>query len=148
MNKKYKVTLAVEEKAVLEGIISRGKNVATKLKRAYILLGTDQSEDGKKMTDKQISKAYGVWVRTVENLRKRFVEEGFEIALHGRKRKPRRDIKIDGNVEAHVIAVSRSAPPEGRKRWTLTLIAEKVIKDGVVQGISHTAVASIIKKMN
>ena len=148
MNKKYKITLTDEEKEILVGIISKGKYVATKLKRAYIILGSDESEGGKKMTDEQISQAYGVWVRTVEKLRKRFVEEGFEIALNGRQRKPRRDIKIDGEVEAHVIAISRSAAPQGRKRWTLVLISEKVVKDGTVQSISHTAVAKILKKMS
>lgn len=148
MKKKYKVTLSDMEKEILEGIISKGKNVATKLKRAYVLLGADEREGGKKMTDLQIAQAYGVRVRTVENLRKRFVEEGFEVALNGRPRKPRSDIKIDGEVKAHVIAISRSAPPEGRKRWTLHLISEKAVKDGVVQNISHTAVAKILKKMN
>lgn len=148
MQKKYKISLTEQEKEILSGIISKGKYVATKLKRAYILLGADESKGGKKMTDEQISQAYGVRVRTVEKLRKRFVEEGFEIALNGRPRKPRKDIKIDGDVEAHVIAISRSAPPKGRKRWTLMLISEKVVKDGTVESISHTAVAKIIKKMS
>lgn len=144
--KKYKVTLTSEERAVLEGIISRGKYVATKLKRAYALMGTDQSPGGKAMTDEQISAVYGMRVRTIEKLRKRFVEEGFEIALNGKKRKPRFDIKLTGEVEAHVIATSRSLPPDGRSRWTLELIAEKVVDDGVVKSISHTAVAKILKK--
>lgn len=148
MNKKYKVTLTKLEKEVLEGIISKGKYIATKLKRAYILLGADESKYGQKMTDEQISQAYRVRVRTVEKLRKRFVEEGFEIALNGRERKLRSDIKIDGNVEAHVIAISRSSPPLGRKRWTLQLISEKAVKDEIVGSISHTVVGKILKKMS
>lgn len=144
--KKYKVTLTSVEREVLEGVICRGKYVATKLKRAYALLGADQSSGGKAMTDQQISDAYGMRVRTIEKLRKRFVEEGFEVALNGKVRKRRKDIKIDGDVEAHVIAISRSQPPLGRSRWTLSLIAEKVIRDGVIEGISHTAVATILKK--
>jgi transposase len=148
MNKKYKVTLTKLEKEVLEGIISKGKYIATKLKRAYILLGADESKDGQKMTDEQICKAYRVQVRTVEKLRKRFVEEGFEIALNGRVRKLRSDIKIDGDVQAHVIAISRSSPPQGRKRWTLQLISEQAVKDGIVGSISHTVVGKILKKTN
>lgn len=144
--KKYKVTLTSREREVLAGVIRRGKYVATKLKRAYALLGADESGGGKKMTDAQISAAYGMQVRTVEKLRKRFIEEGFEVALNGKQRKRRKDIKIDGDVEAHVIAVSRTSPPAGRNRWTLHLIAEKVIKDGVIDSISHTAVATILKK--
>lgn len=103
--KKHKVTLTQSEREILEGIIRRGKYVATKLKRAYALLGCDQSSGGKSMTDEQISLAYGMRVRTIEKLRKRFVEEGFEIALNGKKRKRRIDIKLDGEVEAHVIGV-------------------------------------------
>ena len=148
MYKKYRVTLTEKEREILVGIISRGKNVATKLKWAYILLGADESDGGKKMIDEQIAKAYGIRVRTVEKLRKRFVEEGFEIAINGPLRKRRSDIKIDGDVEAHVIAVSRSAPPAGRKRWTLMLISEKVVEDGIVTSISHTAVATILKKIS
>jgi transposase len=148
MNKKYKITLTKVEKEILEAIISKGKYKATKLKRAYLLLGTDESKHGQKMTDEQISQAYRVQVRTVEKLRKRFVEEGFEVALNGKARKLRSDIKIDGNVQAHVIAISRSSPPPGRKRWTLQLIAAKAVKDGIVGSISHTVVAKLLKKMS
>ena len=147
MNKKYKITLTKVEKEILKGIISKGKYIATKLKRAYILLGADEGKCGQKMTDEQICKAYRVRVRTVEKLRKRFVEEGFEIALNGRERKLRSDIKIDGDVQAHVIALSRSSPPPGRKRWTLQLISEQSVKDGIVGSISHTVVGKILKKM-
>lgn len=146
MQKKYKVNLSASEREVLESIIRRGIYPATKLKRAYALLGADETTAGKAMTDEEISHSYRMRVRTVEKLRKRLVEEGFEVALHGKQRKARCDIKLDGEVEAHVIAVSRTAPPAGRHRWTLTLIAEKVVKDGVVESISHTAVATILKK--
>lgn len=123
MHKKYKVTLSESEREVLESIIRRGVYPATKLKRAYALLGADEQQ-GAAMTDEAISQAYRMRVRTVEKLRKRLVEEGFEVALHGKKRKPCCDIKLDGEVEAPVIAVSRTAPPKGQKRWTLTVAAQ------------------------
>ncbi len=143
MQKKYKVSLSASEREELESIIRRGVYPATKLKRAYALLGADEAPTGKAMTDEEISKAYHMPVRTVEKLRKRLLEEGFQVVLHGKQRKARCDIKLDGAVEAHVIAISRTAPPAGRHRWTLMLIAEKVVKDGVVESLSDTAVATI-----
>lgn len=146
MKKKHKVSLSASEIEELESIIRRGIYPATKLKRAYALPGADEAVAEKAMTDEEISHAYHMRVRTVEKLRKRLVEEGFQVALHGKQRKARCDIKMDGAVEAYVIAVSRTTPPAGRNRWTLMLIAEKVVKAGLVESISHTAVANILKK--
>lgn len=116
------------------------------MKRAYILLAADESEAGKKMIDAAISKAYGVREQTVERLRKRLVEEGFQVTLHGKARKPRVDKKLDGEVEAHVIALSRLCPPEGRSRWTLYLLAEQMVALGYIDSISHQSVHKILKK--
>jgi hypothetical protein len=96
MQKKYKVTLSDSEIEVLDNIIRRGVYPATKLKRAFALLGANEAA-GRPMTDQAISEAYRMRVRTVERLRKRLVEEGFEIALHGKPRKTRCDIKLDEN---------------------------------------------------
>lgn len=102
------------------------------------------------MTDAAISKAYGVREQTVERLRKRLVEEGFQVALHGKPGKPRVDKKLDGEgrraLEAHVIALSRSYPPEGRSRWTLYLLAEQMVALGYIDSISHQSVHKILKK--
>jgi transposase len=144
--KKYKITLTEEERKILQDIISRGVYRATKMKRAYILLAADESEAGKKMIDAAISKAYGVREQTVERLRKRLVEEGFQVTLHGKARKPRVDKKLDGEVEAHVIALSRLCPPEGRSRWTLYLLAEQMVALGYIDSISHQSVHKILKK--
>lgn len=144
--KKYKVILTESERQLLTEVVKRGKNKATKLVRALIFLGADESEDGKKMTDLAISEAYGRTVRGIEGLRKRFVIEGLDSVLNGKKRKPRIDKKVDGDVEAHIIAVSRSSPPKGNKRWTLMMIAREVEKRGVIGCISHTTVSKVLKK--
>ena len=114
MVKKYIVTLSEEERNELTSIIKKGKNAA-KIRRSHILLGADASEAGKQMTDEAIRKAYSVSIRTVERLRARFVLEGFEIALAGKPAPDPNPRKIDGDVEAHLIALTRSQAPAGYK---------------------------------
>ncbi len=144
-HKLYRVTLTDNERQLLDEIIQKGHYKATRLKRAYILRAADENLDGLAMTDAQIAKAYHSTTRTVERLRKRFVEEGFEIALYGKPHPPRLDKKIDGDVEAHVIALSRSEPPEGRARWTFALLAERVVLLGYVESISGESVRLLLK---
>ena len=144
-HKLYRVTLNDEERQLLDEIIQKGHYKATRLKRAYILRAADESHGGLAMTDAQIAKAYHSTTRTVERLRKRFVEEGFEIALYGKPRAPKLDKKIDGDVEAHVIALSRSEPPEGRARWTFALLAERAVALGYVESISGESVRLLLK---
>ncbi|MFQ5569039.1 MAG: IS630 family transposase [Rhodothermales bacterium] len=141
----YRVTLTEEERQDLEEIIQKGRYKATRLKRAYILRAADESPGGLAMTDEQIAQAYHTTTRTLERLRKRFVEDGFEIALNGKPRPPRLDKKIDGDVEAHVIALSRSSPPKGRHRWTFALLAERVVALGYVESVSGESVRQILK---
>ena len=147
MGKKYIVELKEEEREELEGLVKKGKN-ATKIKRAYILLGTDETEAGKQMTDEAISQAYDVGVRTVERLRKRFVEEGYEIALNGKPSKGAKPRKIDGDVEAHLIALRKSQAPEGREGWTLRLLADKMVELEYIDSLSHESVRQVFKKTN
>ena len=144
--KRYKITLTEEEREQLQRVIDKGHYKATKLKRAYILLAADEAQHGLAWTDQQIAQAYNTTTRTIERLRKRFVEDSFEVALNGKKRKPRADKLIDGDVEAHLIALSRSEPPPGRSRWTLMLLAERMVALGYVAHLSHTSVATIQKK--
>lgn len=144
-HKLYRVTLTGEERQLLDEIIRKGHYKATRLKRAYILRAADESLGGLAMTDAQIAKAYHSTTRTVERLRKRFVEDGFEIALYGKPREPKLDKKIDGDVEAHVIALSRSEPPQGRARWTFALLAEQAVALGYVESISGESVRLLLK---
>jgi transposase len=147
--KKYIVRLSSEEREKLKKIITSGGGPARMFTRARILLKADQSEEGPGWSDKKISEALDVTVQTVERVRKQLVEEGFEAVLSRREytQKVSRK-KIDGEVEAHLIALSCSDPPEGRARWTLRLLAQKVVELGYVDSISHEAIRQTLKKTN
>jgi len=145
MPKKYIVNLASTEREKLQAIIKKDKN-ATKMKRAYVLLAADTSNDGPAMKDQHIHETYGVSIRTIERLRERFVMEGFEIALTGRPSYQVRERKIDGDVEAHLIALTRSEVPDGHDKWTFRLLAEKMVALEYVESISHESVRQVLKK--
>jgi len=117
--------------------------------RGRILLKADQSDNGPGWPDEKISEALDVTVQTIERVRKQLVEEGFDAVLSRRKytQKVCRK-KIDGDIEAHLVALSCSEPPEGRARWTLRLLADSIVELGYVQSISHEAVRQTLKKTN
>jgi len=147
--KKYIVRLSDDEYKNLKKITSSGRGPARMFTRARILLKADQSDNGPAWSDEKISEALDVTVQTVERVRKQLVEEGFDAVLARReyKQKVCRK-KIDGDVEAHLIALSCSKPPEGRARWTLRLLADKIIELGYVESISHEAIRQALKKTN
>ena len=146
MGKKYVVTLTETERKELNEIVRRGKN-APKIKRANILLGADDGKQGRKMTDREISRAYGVTARTVERLRKRFVVEGYEIALKGKQKGVAQWRKIDGDVEAQIIALTCQGNNEdGTKNWTYQSIANRMVEQGHIESISHESVRQTLKK--
>ena len=142
----YRVTLTDKERTELKSLIASGKYKNTRQKRAQILLGTDEGEGGKKMQDEEIAKAYDVKVKTVERLRKRFVEEGYEIALHGKKREVTREKIFDSRVETKLLALRCSDVPSGYNKWTLRLLAEKLVELEYVETISHESVRQLLKK--
>jgi transposase len=117
--------------------------------RARILLKADQGDNGPGWPDERISEALDVTVQTIERMRKQLVEEGFDAVLSRRKytQKVSRK-KIDGDVEAYLVALSCSKPPQGRARWTLRLLADSIVELGYVQSISHEAVRQTLKKTN
>lgn len=141
--KKYIVDLTVEEREELEALISSGVDSARKLTRARILLKADEG-----WTDKAISEALDVGRATVERVRKRFVEWGGIAAIERRKPRRRYERKLDGDAEARLIALACSAPPEGYERWTLRLLAERVVqlKAVDVESVSHETVRQVLKK--
>ena len=146
MNKKYIVRLSEAERQVCEEVVKKLKGTSQKLRRAQMLLKADA--DGPGWTDEKICEAFGCRVQTVENLRKRFVMEGFELALEGRKREtPPTAPILDGEAEAKVIALRLGRPPAGYGRWSLRLLAEQVVELEIVESISHETVRQTLKKM-
>jgi transposase len=148
-HKKYLVTLSPEERQWLTGLVSAGKRSALTVTRARILLKADQADGGPAREDTAIAQALDCSVRTVERVRQRFVERGLEPAL-GRKPqdRPSRERKFDGAAEARLIALACSAPPEGRARWTMKLLADKLVELEVFDSVSDEAVRRVLKKTN
>ena len=148
MKKKYIVTLTQEERRILRDMLSRGRAAARKLMHARILLKADASEGGPNWRDAAIAEGLEVGRATVERVRKRFVEEGFEAALD--RHKPRRHYRrtLDGDGEAHLVALACSQAPEGRSRWTLRLLADRMVALEYVEALSKDTVRRTLKNMN
>ncbi len=148
MTKKYIVTLTDQERQMLQAMLSRGKAAARKLMHARILLKADVGSGGPGWSDDAIAEGLEMGRATVERVRKQFVEEGFEAALE--RRKPRRQYAraLDGEAEAHLIALACSEPPQGRSRWTLTLLADRMVQLEYVERVSYQTVRRTLKKTN
>lgn len=147
-SKKYIVTMTAEERAHLRSLISKGKAAAYRQRHARILLKTAQGEHGEQWRDAQIVAALDVNVRTVERLRQRFVEEGFEAALQRKEQTNRKAKKIDGRAEAYLVTLACSKPPEGREHWTLPLLADRLVALELVDSVSPETVRQTLKKTN
>jgi len=149
MAKRYRVTLEQSEREELGRLLAKGKADVRRLKHAQILLKADESEGGPAWADGRIAEAVDCGTATVERVRRRFVEEGLELALSP-YRTPRREYrtKLDGEQEAKLIATACGVPPEGRARWTLRLLADRLVELNVVDSISHEAVRQALKKTN
>jgi transposase len=148
MKKKYIVTLTEVERRMLQSMVSRGKAAARKLMHARILLKADASAGRPVWSDDEIAKGLEVGRATVERVRRQFVEEGLEAALE--RHKPRREYlrRLDGDGEAHLIALACSQPPEGRSRWTLRLLADRMVALEHVESLSYETVREVLKKTN
>jgi transposase len=145
MNKKFVVRLSNEERAVCQELVKKLKGSSQKVRRAQILLKADA--DGPGWTDAKIAEAFNGRVQTIENLRKRLVTEGFELALEGKKRQePATPPKLDGEGEAKLIALRLGKPPAGYGHWTLHLLADELVALEVVDSISHETVRKVLKK--
>ena len=145
MKKIYIVRLSEEERQTCHAIIKKLKGSSEKVRRANILLKADA--DGLNWNDQDIADAFLCSRQTVENVRKRLVTEGFDIALNGKQREtPPRAKSLDGRQEAQVIALRLGEPPEGRNGWTLRLLAEKVVELEIAPSISRTTIQKTLKK--
>jgi transposase len=147
--KRYKVTLTAEERNSLQSLIVAGKPATKKLIHARILLKADAAPGGPAWTDARIAEAFEVHITTVERLRQRFVEQGVDAAL-GRKKqdRPSRQRTLDGQAEARLIALACSEPPAGRVRWTLRLLADKLVELEIVDTVSTETIRRTLKKTN
>jgi transposase len=146
MAKRYRVTLTGEERAALGRMISRGKAAARKLGHARVLLQADEAEGGSAWVDEAIASALAVSVRTVERVRQRFVEQGLEAALLPKPSQRIYARKLDGAREAKLIALACSEVPDGQGRWTLRLLAKRMVELECVDTLSHETVRQTLKK--
>lgn len=140
--KKHEVTLLPNEKKKLKAIVSSGQNKAAVIRRAHILLKTDEGK-----TDAEISDILYVSEQTIRRTRLRYVTEGLQVALED-KPHPKPEPKLNEEQEAHLVAVTCSSPPAGHARWTLELLQERLIQDGIVAGIAPETVRLLLKKTN
>ena len=149
MAPRYRVTLTKEERDYLEKISTKGKRAARTVLYARALLLLDAGDRGPKWIVAKVGEALGTTPRSLEHLKNRFVEEGLPEAIERKKRiKPPREIQFGGEFEAQLLALACSEVPEGRKRWTVRLLAEKVVEFKIVDTVSPMTVCNTLKKMN
>jgi hypothetical protein len=145
--KKYMVTLGRDERESLSNLASMGKHRSQKILNALILLDCDTGEfQTNRSTDEEIARVLNISMKKIDRVKKRFVEEGMDVALDKRKADRIYTKKADGDFEAHLIALSCSNPPEGFARWSLRLLADKAVELNYIDSISHEAIRRILKK--
>ena len=145
--KKFIVTLEEDERRHLNNLTSKGKHRSQKVLNALILLACDEGQhQERRSTNEEIARVLGISMRKIDRVKKRFVVDGLDIALHGRKGSRVYKKKVDGELEAHLISLSCSKPPEGFTRWSLRLLADKAVELEYIEQISHETVRRILKK--
>ena len=144
---KYVVELTSEERKELSELVSKGKAAVRKITHARVLLQADESQNGPAWTDNHVSEAFGIHINTIHGIRRRFVEQGLQAALERKKQDtPSRKRIVDGEVEAHLIALRCGDPTEGKNQWNLRLLADKLVALEIVPSISHETVRQALKK--
>ena len=145
---RYTVKLTKSEVEELHVIISKGSHTSQTFRAAYILLNCDVGKYSNKVSNEQISKVLKVGMRTIDRVKKQFIEEGFEAALERRVSRRVYEGKADGDMEAKLVALCCSEPPKGFAKWSLRLLADKMVELKYVESLSHVTVRSVLKKMN
>lgn len=145
---KYKVTLTKEEREQLTAIISKGSHSAQQYRNAYILLNCDESEYNEKNINEEVSRVLKVSMRMIDRVKQRFVEDGFESCLERKPVVKTKTKKIDGEIEAHLIALSCGKAPDGFSKWSLRLLADKMVELKYVDDISYETIRKALKKTN
>jgi transposase len=144
----YKVTLTKTEREELKAIVSKGKHSSLQFRNACILLNCDEGKFGKKLANDQIAQVLQVNSKTVERLKQRFVEEGFDVCVDRKPYPVKQKLKTDGDFEAHLIAISCSKSPRGYARWSLRMLADKMVELKYAETVSHETVRQVLKKTN
>lgn len=145
---RYTIKLTKEEVEALHAITNKGFHSSQTFRTAYILLNCDEGEHAEKITNEQISKVLKVGMRTIDRVKKKFIEGGFEGVLDRRPSSRVYETKSDGDVEAKLVALCCSEPPKGFAKWSLRLLADKMVELEYVESISHVTVRSVLKKTN
>lgn len=144
---KYRVELTEDERGELLSVVRRGKGGAAQVRRANILLAVDVGEHADlRMSEAEAARAYRASAKTVFNLKKKLVTEGFDGVLERKRRKTPGNVKVDGELEAKIVAIACTDAPEGHDHWTVRLIADKVVELGYVESICPATVANHLKK--
>jgi len=145
---RYRICLSQEEVKELRVIINKGSHTSQTFRAAYILLNCDEGDYSEKVTNEQISKVLKVGMRTIDRVKKKFIEDGFEKVLERRVSSRIYDVKIDGDVEAKLVKLCCSEPPSGFAKWSLRLLADKMVELKYIESISYVSVGNVLKKMN
>jgi len=145
---RYCIRLSQEEVKELRIIINKGSHTSQTFRAAYILLNCDEGDYSEKVTNEQISKVLKIGMRTIDRVKKKFIEEGFEKVLERRVSSRVYDVKIDGDVEAKLVKLCCSEPPSGFAKWSLRLLADKMVELKYIESISYVSVGNVLKKMN
>ncbi len=145
---RYTVKLTKSEVEELHVIINKGSHTSQTFRAAYILLNCDEGKYSDKVTNEQISKVLKVGMRTIDRIKKQFIEEGIEAVIERRPTTRVYDIKADGDMEAKLVTLCCSEPPKGFSKWSLRMLADKMVELNYVESISHVTVRSVLKKMN
>jgi len=145
---RYCIRLSQEEVKELRIIINKGSHTSQTFRAAYILLNCDEGDYSEKVTNEQISKVLKVGMRTIDRVKKKFIEDGFEKVLERRVSSRIYDVKIDGDVEAKLVKLCCSEPPSGFAKWSLRLLADKMVELKYIESISYVSVGNVLKKMN
>ncbi len=145
---RYTIKLTKAEVDELKSIINKGSHTSQTFRAAYILLNCDEGEYSEKITNEQISKVLKIGMRTIDRVKKRFFEEGLETVLERRPSSRNYDSKVNGDTEAKLVTLCCSNPPEGFAKWSLRLLADKMVELNYIESISHVTVRSVLKKTN
>lgn len=143
---RYKVTLTKEEREQLNAVLAKGKHTSQKYRNACILINSDEGLWGNKLSNEQIAQVLQINTKTVERVKQRFVEEGFDECMERKPYPKKGPVKADGDFEAHLIALSCSKAPQGYARWSLRLLADKMVELQYTDSVSHETVRKVLKK--